>query len=135
MSKAALKSYFSTDITKKQATDTGMAAVLILLLIGLFTGEVLFFKVAIPVLVVNMTFPMFYYPLAIVWFGFSHLLGTYVSKILLSVVFFGLVAPIGLLRSVLRKDSLLLKEFKKSDKSVMKVRNHSFTGKDLESPF
>jgi hypothetical protein len=130
-----MKQFFSTDITKKQSSDTGMAAVLILLLVGFFTENVLFYKIAIPVLVINMITPGFFYPFAIVWLGFSHLLGTVVSKILLSVVYFLLVTPVGLIRRWMGKDSLSLKEFKSSTKSVMKLRNHEYTREDLESPF
>ena len=127
--------FFPTSITKKQAKDAGMAVTLILLIIGFFTGNDIFYKIAIPVLIIDMIVPMFYYPFAIIWFGLSTLLGTVVSKILLSVVFFVLVLPIGLLRRLLGKDSLKLKDFKKTKKSVMKTRNQFFSPADLEKPF
>ena len=135
MDKLDKQPIFPTNISKKQATDTGMAAVLILLLVGFFTGNILYYKVAIPVLVMNMTFPMFFYPFAIFWFGFSHLLGTVVSKVLLSIVFFLLVIPVGFLRKLMGKDSMKLKEFKKAGSSVMIIRDHEFTAKDMEHPF
>ena len=113
MNNKGLGSYFPKTISKKQASDTGMAIVLILLLIGLFTGNNLNYKIAIAVLVVNMVFPMIYYPFAVFWLGFSTLLGTIVSKIILSIVYIVLVVPIGLLRRILGKDTLYLKEFKK----------------------
>lgn len=127
--------FFSTSITKDQAKDSGMAIMLILMLIGFFTENDLFYKIAIPVLLINMIYPMFYYPFAIFWFGFANMLGTIVSKILLSVVFFIIVLPIALLRRLLGKDSLLLKKFKKSNESVMKTRNQTFVAADLEKPF
>ena len=71
MSKNKLGKFFSRVVSKKQASDTGMAIVLILLLIGMFTQNDFYYKLAIPVLIMNMTFPMFYYPFAIVWLGFS----------------------------------------------------------------
>ena len=127
--------FFSTSITKDQAKDSGMAIILILLLIGFFTNKDLFYKIAILVLLMNMIFPMFYYPFAIIWFGLSNLLGTIVSKILLSAVFFIIVLPIALLRRLFGKDSLLLKKFKKSNESVMKTRNQTYVAADLEKPF
>lgn len=127
--------FFTTSITKDQAKDSGMAIVLILLLIGFFAKDDLFYKLAIPVLLMNMIFPIFYYPFAIFWFGLSNLLGTIVSKILLSLVFFIIVLPVALLRQLLGKDSLLLKKFKKSSKSVMKIRNQTYVAADLEKPF
>jgi hypothetical protein len=127
--------FFSTSITKEQAKDSGMAIMLILMIIGFFTNNDLFYKIAIPVLLMNMIFPMFYYPFAILWFGLSNLLGTIVSKILLSIVFFIIVLPVALLRRMLGKDSLLLKKFKKSSESVMKTRNQTYVAADLEKPF
>ena len=127
--------FFSTSITKDQAKDSGMAIMLILMIIGFFTNNDLFYKIAIPVLLMNMIFPMFYYPFAILWFGLSNLLGTIVSKILLSVVFFIIVLPIALLRRLFGKDSLLLKKFKKSSESVMVIRNYKYKSSDLEKPY
>lgn len=135
MSKKKMWNYFPRTITKKQASDTGMAAVLILLLIGLFTQNNLFYKIAIPVLIINMTFPMFYYLFAIIWLGFSQLLGTVVSKIILTIVYFLLIVPVGIFRRLIGKDSLQLSEFKKDTTSVMKSRDYYFSSKDVEHPY
>lgn len=135
MSKKKPWSYFPKTISKKQASDTGMAAVLILLLIGLFTQNNLYYKIAIPVLVINMTYPMFYYIFSIIWLGFSQLLGTIVSKIILTIVYILMIIPVGLFRRLIGKDSLQLSEFKKGSNSVMKVRNYNFSSKDIENPY
>ena len=82
-----------------------------------------------------MTFPMFYYPFAIIWFGFSKLLGTIVSKIILAIVYLIMLIPIGVLRRMMGKDSLRLKQFKKSGTSVMNERNHRFTSDDIVNPY
>jgi len=92
-------------------------------------------SIAIVALVVDMTFPQLYRPVAVLWLGLSHLLGTVVSKILLTLVFFGAVTPIGLARKLLGIDSLKLKDFKSGENSVMVIRNHIFTGKDIEKPY
>ena len=135
MSKKKLLNYFPSTISKKQASDTGMAAVLILLLIGLFTQNTLYYKIAIPVLIMNMTFPMFYYLFAIIWLGFSQLLGTVVSKIILTIVYILLVVPVGVFRRLIGKDTLQLSEFKKGTNSVMKKRDYNFSSKDIEHPY
>ncbi len=127
--------YFPTNISKKQASDTGQAAVLILMLIGFFTKNVLFYKIAIPVLIMNMTWPMFFYPLAVIWLGVTQLIGTVISKILLSIVYIVMVIPVGVIRRILGKDSLQLYQFKKGRESVMKTRNYSFTSEDIEKPY
>ncbi|MBL7112858.1 MAG: hypothetical protein ISS19_13055 [Bacteroidales bacterium] len=127
--------YISSKLTRKQCIDAGMAVVLIMLLIGLFTDKVLFYKLAIPILVINMIAPRFYYPFGIVWFGFSGLLGDVVSRILLTIVYFIIVFPVGIIRRLSGKDTLKLKEFKRSANSVMLTRDHTFTKTDLEKPF
>jgi len=112
-----------------------MAMVLLLLLAsGAFKREILV-TVAMIALIVDMTVPRLYRPVAVLWLGLSHLLGTVVSKILLTLVFFGVVTPIGLARKLLGFDSLRLRDFKSDETSVMIVRNHIFTGKDIEKPY
>ncbi len=135
MNSKKTEKYFPKTISKKQSSDTGMAVVLILLLIGFFTNSDIYFKIAIPVLIINMIFPSFYYLFAFVWLGFSTLLGTLVSKIILSIVYIVLVVPTGFFRRLLGKDTLQLKEFKKNRNSVMKTRNYSFSSRDIEKPF
>ena len=133
--KKILAESFKRPITKEQSKDTGMAMVLLLLLAsGAFKREILV-TAAMIVLIVDMTVPRLYRPVAILWLGLSHLLGTVVSKILLTLVFFGVVTPIGVARKLLGIDSLKLKDFKSGENSVMVVRNHIFTGKDIEKPY
>lgn len=122
-------------MTKDQSRDTGMAMVLLLLILyvslkwkGLLLG-------AIVLHVLNMIWPRLFAPIAVVWLGFSNLLGTIVSKILLSIVFFAVVTPIGILRRLVGKDSLKLRAFKASEDSVMLERDHTFTGTDIERPY
>ncbi len=130
-----LKKYFPVDISKKQASDTGMAMTLILLLLGFFTKKVIYYEIAIIALVINMTIPMFYYPFAVLWLGLTTLLGEVVSKVLLSVIYFVILFPVSIIRQLMGKDTLDLKTFKKSNKSVMVTRDHLFVSKDIEHPY
>ncbi len=130
-----LKNYFSTKISKKQSSDTGMAIVLILLIITMLTENNVFVFISVIALIINMIFPNFYYPSAIVWLGLSHILGVIVSKIILTIVFFLLVVPVSVIRRLLGKDSLQLNDFKKSNVSVMKVRDYKFSASDIEKPY
>jgi hypothetical protein len=127
--------FLKRKITKDQSRDTGMAMVLLLLLVDIRGkhGHVLFAALALQVL--NMTVPQVYRPIAVLWLGLSDLLGAVVSKILLSIVFFVIVVPIGVLRRLAGKDSLKLRAFKAGKDSVMVERNHTFIGRDLERPF
>jgi hypothetical protein len=126
---------FKRTITKEQSKDTGMAMVLLLLLASAAFKRQALITAAMIALIVDMTVPRLYRPVAVLWLGLSHLLGTVVSKILLTLVFFGVVTPIGLARKLLGIDSLRLKGFKSGENSVMVIRNHIFTGKDIEKPY
>jgi hypothetical protein len=91
--------------------------------------------VAMALHVLNMTKPKAFRPFAVVWLGISDLLSAVVSKILMSIVYFGVVTPIGILRRLSGKDSLKLGAFRESEESVMLVRNHKFTARDMEKPY
>lgn len=128
-------SFFPKKITKKQASDSGMAIVLILLLIGLFTGNTLFYKIAIPFLVINMVYPMTFYYFGILWIGLSTIIGTIVSRILLSLVYLIIVLPMALVRKLIGKDPMQMKQFKKSRSSIMQVRKHTLTSEEIIYPY
>ena len=83
----------------------------------------------------NMAFPMFYYPFAIVWLGLTNLLGMVVSKIILSVVYIVFLLPMGVVRRLMGKDALNITGFKKAKTSVMVTRDIEFTADDIKNPF
>lgn len=127
--------FFNRAISREQCKDTGLALILILLLIGYFSGNILYYKLSIPVLVVTMTVPQWFYPLAVIWFAFSIFLGTIMSKILLTIVFYAVVVPIASMRKLSKIDSLKLKQFKKGNESAMIERNHVYDRHDIEKPY
>jgi hypothetical protein len=127
--------FIPKQISADQAKDTGMAMVLICLLIGLIGGRPLFFKLSISLLLINMIWPSFYKPVAKLWLGLSHLLGTVMSKVLLSILFFVMVTPVAAIRRVGGADSLQLKKWKKGRCSVFRVRDHKFKLEDINKPY
>ena len=130
-----MTSFIPKTITRDQAKDTGMAMVLICLLIA-FLGKVhSFYGAAIVLLLVNMIVPDVFKPVAKIWLGLSHLLGSIMSKIILTIVFIVLVLPVGLIRRALGKDSLQLKKWKKNKDSVFKIREHQYTSEDINHPY
>ncbi len=129
------KDMIARKISKKQSGDAGSAFVLILLIIGFFTENTLFYKLAIPALLINMIEPRFYYPFGLFWYSLSNILGFFVSRILMTVIYTVLVVPVGLLRRLFGKDSLNLGKFKKERSSILKKRNYTFTSKDILNPY
>jgi hypothetical protein len=124
-----------TRMTKDQCRDTGMAMVLLLLILGITLKRDALVLGALVLQVVVMTVPLIFAPIAVIWLGLSHLLGTVMSRVVLTVVFFLVVTPVGLLRRLLGKDSLRVRAFKAGDESVMLARNHLCSGADLERPY
>jgi len=130
-----MSEFLKKSMTKGQSRDTGMALVLLLLLIFVKSRKNGWLYAAIATQVIDMVAPRIFAPVAVLWFGLSHILGTVMSKVLLSILFFGLVTPVGFLRRLFGKDSLKLRAFRASEDSAMLVRNHLFTAKDIEKPY
>ena len=121
--------------TKEQAKDTGMAMVLICLLLGYWGKFPKFLPVSLGLLILTMAWPNAFRPLAVVWFGLSHLLGNVVSRVILTVLFFLVVTPIGVIRRLWGADALQLKKWKQGQDSVFVVREGVIQGKDMANPY
>jgi hypothetical protein len=123
------------DATRRQAEETGMALVLLLLLVWLFRRDDVYAVAAFAVQLANMVVSPVFRPIAVLWFGLSSLLGAVVSRVILTLVFLLVVTPVGFWRKMLGHDSLKLGAFKAGGDTVMKERNYTFTGRDLERPY
>jgi hypothetical protein len=121
--------------TPEQAKDTGMAMVLICLLLGYWGKFPKFLPVSLVLLILTMAWPNAFRPLAVLWFGLSHLLSSVVSRVILTVLFFLVVTPIGLIRRLAGADALQLKKWKQGKDSVFVVREGPVQGKDLANPY
>jgi hypothetical protein len=123
----------STD--RDRAKDTGMAMVLICLLVAYYRGDQRFLLAAIVALVIDMVWPgLFHYP-SKAWFGLAHLMGSVVSRIILTALFFGVVAPVGIVRRMLGADPMRAKQWKDGDGSVFVERDHKYEAGDIEQPY
>ena len=113
-----------------------MALTLICLIIVFWFEKDLFLPLAMVFLVATMTKPILLKPFAFVWLNLSHYAGTGISKVLLTVIFLGLVIPIGVILKLAGKDSMAVKKWKDgSGASVMIERNHVYDSTDLKNPF
>ena len=119
----------------KENSDSGLAFILILLLIGLIFKIPFFYKLAVVSILLLMIKPGIFYPFTFIWLNLSDFLGKIISKVLLSVIFLVFVLPVGLFRKLGGKDTLKLKFFRKSGQSVFIERNHKFTKEDLINPY
>jgi Saxitoxin biosynthesis operon protein SxtJ len=129
------REFFKRQITADQSRDTGMAMVLLLLIVAASRKREGYLYIAMALQVFNMIKPTLFRPIAVVWLALSDLLGAVMSKVLMAVVFFVVVTPMGIIRRLAGKDSMRLRAFKASKDSVMVERNHKFVGADLNSPY
>ena len=129
------KSAFWLSASRDQARDTGMALVLVSLIVFFITREIRYVTIGTGLLLLDMIAPALFKPAAKVWFGLSHVLGTVMSKVILTLTFFVVLTPMGLLRSLLGKDPMRVRQFKQGTDSVFRVRDHTFTAADVEQPF
>lgn len=127
--------YFNISLTPKEVSDSGLAAMLILALTAYFTNNVLFYRALIPGLLILMIYPRTYYIFALIWMALARILGSFIPKVLLSIVFIIIIFPVAMVRKIAGKDSLHLNEFKRSNASVFQTRSHRFEANELEKPF
>ncbi len=120
---------------KRQNTETGILLAIALCILGLYTGKTYFIHAAIGVLTVALVAPVLFKPLALFWFGLSKFLGMLSSGILLSIIFYVLISPVGFIRRAMGKDSLKIRQFKKDKTSVYVTKNYQFKPSDLKFPF
>ena len=122
------------ETVEQQAKDTGMAFVRICLIVFLFSQKLVWVYSAVFFLLVCMICPTLYRPAARVWFRLSGVIGGVVSKILLTIIFYTILPPIGLLRKLTGADAMNLKKRSASD-SAFTERNVTFSAADLEKPY
>ena len=122
-------------VSPEQAKDTGMAMVLLCLISGLAGGNQLFFKIAIGLLLVDMAWSKIFIPVAVIWLEFANVMGGIVSKVILTVIFFLVVTPLGFLKRRTGSEPLRLKEWKRSGDSVFAVRDRTYSARDFEKPY
>jgi hypothetical protein len=118
-----------------QARDTGMAMVLVVLLLVYFGHYNYLVPLAIVLLVLCMVWPKLFFPLSVLWFGISHKAGTFISNVLLTFLFFCMIMPVGFIRRLAGADPLKLKEWKKGAQSVLRKRDMMIKAEDLEHPY
>ena len=124
-----------SSITKAQSKDTSLAFILIFSILTLYKKELQFVYPALAFSLVSMTFPQLFKPLAFLWFGLAEVMGTIMSKILLSLVFFFVITPLTLLIKMMGVDSMRIKEWHNGKDTAFIDRNHQFGKADIEKPY
>jgi len=130
-----MPSHHPLTILKKQSVDTGILLALLSTLAGLYTDRSLFFIIAAVLLFLLLLYPAIFMLPAVLWFGFARLLSRFMSSVLLTLIFYIMVLPVGLLRKAAGHDRLKLKNFNRTNSSTWENRNHLFKPDDLTRMF
>lgn len=124
-----------SSITSAQSKDTSLAFIFIFTILTLYKKEFHFVYPALIFSLISMTFPTLFKPLAFLWFGFAEVMGTIMSKILLSIVFFTIITPLTFLIKLMGVDSMRIKAWHNGKETAFIDRNHQFTKADIEKPY
>ena len=79
------------------------------------------FLIAVIILIISLTKANLLHTLNKIWFRFGLMLGNIVAPIVMGIIFFAIITPVGLIMRMLGKD-LLNKKFKKSLRSYWNKR-------------
>ena len=123
-------------ITKSQAIDTGMALTLIFLILGNVILNQSFFNIlSILTLIITMSVPIIFKPIAVIWFGFSQILGNIMSYFILAIIFYLFLTPYSRIVLLFKRDPMNRNAFQDGTNSVFVSRNITFSKKDLENAY
>jgi hypothetical protein len=125
------RTIYYSDISKEQTKEFGMLAVLVTAFFAFYFKKNNLAPVIFILSLLTLVFPLIFYPFAFIWFGFSKIMGKLSTGILLGIVFFIIVIPVGLIRKMMRLDGLKIKQFKKTTDTVMVNREHIYADSDL----
>jgi len=125
-----------SNISKKQNLESGLIIILITALITYGSDDKNPLLIIIIILsLVTILIPVVFTPFTAIWHQLSRSLGRVTSFIFLSLIFFLIVTPVGCIRRILKKDTLSLLSFKKSNRSVLLNRDHIYTKEDFMHTF
>ena len=127
--------FLPVDVSNKECADTSMAMTLISLLVILYTKSLTLLPLPIGLLLLGMVLPRAYSLLARLWLGISLLLGSIMSRVVLSIIFMVIVTPIALVMRLFGHDPMRRKAWKKGTESTFVSRGDLVEAKDLEHPF
>lgn len=127
--------FLPADVSNKECADTSMAMTLISLLVILYTKSITLLPLPIGLLLLGMVWPRAYSLLARLWLGISLLLGSIMSRVVLSIIFMVVVTPIALVMRLFGHDPMRRKAWKKGTESTFVSRGDLVEAKDLEHPF
>lgn len=127
--------FIKKQLTDSQVYGSGLAFILIFLLMMLFTEARIFLYGAVIATVVLLAWPAPFRYFGIFWFSLGEALGYVVSRILLTLIFFLIVTPVSVFKRKSIRRRMKLDEKSTGPASVFITRDHRFTPSDFVKPF
>ena len=126
---------FRKELSTSQIYGSGLALILIFVLLYLFFDKPIFFYIVGGLTVALLIWPNPFRYFGIFWFALGDILGYVVGRILLTIIFLVVVVPVGLIMRGKLRSNLQLSQFKANGNSVFRERGYLFSGKDFSKPF
>lgn len=114
-----------------QALETTTVLATFLLVISLFLHRSVLVHSALALLLIGLFLRPVSRIITRVWLKFSELVGSFSSKIVLSVVYFAVITPLAFLFRLFSKNPLQLKKETNAN-TLFSERNHLYTPEDFE---
>lgn len=102
-----------------------------LVIVGMIFKKNVWFYAAGIIGVVTLAIPVIGYWTVWLWYKISEVMGWFMSRVLLSTIFFIFLYPISMLAKMSSKNMMSLKRIK--EKSIYHERNHKYKKEDIEN--
>ena len=116
--------------SKAKSLETILVLVGALIVAYWITQKKIFLLLALILVVIGISSSFLSDKISVAWLKFSEIIGSVMSKIILSIIYFIFLVPIALLYQLSKKDYLSLK--RKKDSYYIN-RSHTYSPKDLEN--
>lgn len=115
---------------KKKSLETLLVLVGALIVIFWISPKKIYLLVALILILTGIISPFLSAKISWAWLKLAELIGSVMSKVILSLVFFVFLVPIALLYRLTKKNPLLLK---RKEGSYYIIRNKQYSPKDIEN--
>lgn len=123
------------ELNTAQVYGSGLALIIIFVLLYIFLEKRIFFYSANFLTVTLLIWPKPFRYFGIFWFGLGDVLGFIVSKIILILIYFVIVIPVGWIIRKKIRSNMQIQHFGKNSDSVFRTREYLFSVKDFSKPF
>ena len=115
---------------KEKSLETLLVLVGAFIVIFWVSSKKIYLLVALILILIGIVSPFLSAKISWAWLKLAELIGSVMSKVILSVLFFVFLVPIALVYRLTKKNPLFLK---RQDESYYIVRNKQYSPKDIEN--